>query len=294
MADGHHVIRAVLLGGVHSRLHGGVQVLALIALLEAVDILPLVVLEIGGGGLGEGLGGVDAHIGHLHLAVGQHLVGVEHGLALQVGEVGADIIVLRLVVGQGQEVVHAVVELMVAGDGQVVAHLVHDLHDGGTLGQGADGAALDGVARVDQGDVVLAVLGLHLGLVGRHARIADVGDRVVLLRLVDAAVDIVGVEDDDLLGLRLSGLHRPALLGLGALAYRRIVVLVIVFAIVRRERGDHQAEHHDQRQQQRQDLARCFHLLTFPFYFGPSRSASISEQAGLACYYTNLFRLFQP
>ena len=138
--------------GVNGLLDGGVEVLAVVALLEAVDVLALVVLEVGRGGLDKGLGGVDAHVGDLHIAVGQHLVGLEDGLAVQVGEVGADVGILRLLGGQGQEVVHAVVELMVAGDGQVVTRFVHDLHDGGALGQGADGAALDGISSVNQGD----------------------------------------------------------------------------------------------------------------------------------------------
>ena len=149
VAQGDHIVRTFSLGGVNGLLHGGIEVLAVVALLEAVDVLALVVLEVGRGGLDKGLGGVDAHIGNLHVAVGQHLVGLEDGLTVQVGEVGADVGILRLLRGQGQEVVHAVIELMVAGDCQVVAHLVHDLHDGGAFGQGADGTALDGIASVN-------------------------------------------------------------------------------------------------------------------------------------------------
>ena len=149
VAQGDHIVRTFSLGGVNGLLHGGIEVLAVVALLEAVDVLALVVLEVGRGRLDKGLGGVDAHIGNLHVAVGQHLVGLEDGLTVQVGEVGADVGILRLLRGQGQEVVHAVIELMVAGDCQVVAHLVHDLHDGGAFGQGADGTALDGIASVN-------------------------------------------------------------------------------------------------------------------------------------------------
>ena len=99
VAQGDHVVRALSLGGVNGLLDGGVEVLAVVALLEAVDVLALVILEVGRGGLDKGLGGVDAHVGDLHIAVGQHLVGLEDGLAVQVGEVGADVGILRLLGG---------------------------------------------------------------------------------------------------------------------------------------------------------------------------------------------------
>ena len=63
--------------------------------------------------------------------------------------------------------------------------------------------------------------------------------------------------------LRLGG---SALRRIGALGRHRRVRLAFSL-VVRRESGDHQAEHHDQRQQQHQNLALCFHLLTFPFFF---------------------------
>ena len=209
VAQGHHVVGAVGHGGVHGLLHSGVEVSALVALAEAVDILALLVLEVGGGGLGEGLGGVNAHVAHAHVAVVHDLIGVQNGLPLQVGEVAAQIGVLRLLLSQGQEVVHTIVELVVAGDGQVIAHLVHDVHDVGPLGQGADGAALDGVARVHQGHVLRPVLGLHLGLVGRHAGVAQIGYRAGLLirDRIDPAVHIVGVQDHDLAALALFCRH---------------------------------------------------------------------------------------
>jgi len=125
----HHVVGALRLGRVYRLLHHVIQVLALVALAEAVDVVPRGVLEIGRGGLGEGLRRVDAHVADLHVAVGQHLIAVQHRLPLQVGEVGAQIGILRLLLCQGQEVVHAVVKLVVARNGQIVAHLVHDLHD---------------------------------------------------------------------------------------------------------------------------------------------------------------------
>ena len=235
MAQGHHVVGAVGHGGIHGLLHGGVEVSALVALAEAVDVVALGVLEVGGGGLGEGLGGVDAHVAHAHVTVVNHLVGVQNGIPLQVGEVAAQVGVLRLLLGQGQEVVHTVVELMVAGDGEIIANLVHDVHDVGPLGQGADGAALDGVARIHQGHVLGAVLGLHLGLVGRHTGVAHVGHGPGLLigHRVDPAVHIVGVQDHDL----------------------------AAFALFRRQCGCSQAHDHGRRQYQREHF-----LLHFPVF----------------------------
>ena len=76
---------------------------------------------------------------------------------------------------------------MVADGGHIVAHLVHDVHDVFALGQGADGAALNGVAVVHQRHGVAQLFeGL---LIGREARIAD--------RVLNAAVDVVGVEHYD-------------------------------------------------------------------------------------------------
>ena len=200
MAQGHHVVGALRLGGVHGLLYGLIEVLALVALGEAVDILAPGILEIGGGGLGKGLRCVNTHIGHLGIAVGDQLVGVKDRLVGgQVHEVAADIGVLGLVLGQGEEVVHAVVELMVAGDGDVIAGLVHDIDDVGALGEGADGAALDGVTGVHQGDVILAIEVLHLRLQGGDAGIADGAYGVVFLdRLVNAAMHVV--QNDDAAG----------------------------------------------------------------------------------------------
>ena len=252
VAQRHHVVGALGLGCVYRLLHGVIQILALIALAEAVDVVPLGILEISGGGLGKGLGGVNAHIADLHVAVGQHLVAVQHRLPLQVGEVGTQIGILRILLGQGQEVVHAVVKLVVARDGQVVAHLVHDVHDVRTLGQRPDGAALDGVAGVHQRHVLRAVGRLHGGLVRGHARIADIGHfACVVLGLVNAAVHVVGVQDHDLAALRACG-----------------VALC-------RQGGHGQAKHQGQRQQQRQQLF-LLHLFVSTF-----RSISLVLQAVL-------------
>ncbi|MPM74295.1 hypothetical protein SDC9_121281 [bioreactor metagenome] len=195
VAHGDDVAGARGLGGVHSGLHGGIQLLAVVAAAEAVDILAGIILEIGGGRLGDGLGSVDAHIGHLGVAVSNHLVGVEHGLARpQVHEVAADVAALHLL-GEIQELIHAVVKFVVAGDGHVIAHLVHDVHDVFALGQRTQSRALHGVAHIGQSHIVGGLE--HLGLVGGKARVADA--------VVHAAVDVVGVQNHDVALIHRSG-----------------------------------------------------------------------------------------
>ena len=158
---------------------------------------------------------------------------------------------------------------MVAGGSHIVAHQVHQFDGGGSLGDADAGLALAEIAGVHQQHH--SALGLVLGLERRQLGVA-----------LDAAVYVVGVEDDDhVLQLRLSGavfVRRGGLLRFG-LSLVLVLVLGIRFGAldgvgrffvsvcVRRESGDHQAEHHDQRQQQCQKLAFCFHLLTFPFIF---------------------------
>ena len=160
---------------------------------------------------------------------------------------------------------------MVAGDRQIVARLVHDLHDGGALGQGADGAALDGIASVNQGDAGGAVRRLHLRLVSGDTGVADAGDGVVLRDLVDTAVDVVGVQDHDLSGVVL----------------RRGGVL-------RCRRGDRQPEGHDHRKQQCQESVLFFHLLTFPSFFWLESPGAPGLPASLLLHYTKNFPIFKP
>ena len=235
VSQGHHILGASLAGGIHGVLHLVIEGLAVLVLAEAIDVLALVVLEVGGGGLGQGLGSGDAHIGHVHIAVGDHGVGLQNGLAVGVHKVTADIGVLSLVLGDVQEGIHAEIKLMVAGDGNVVAHVVHDVHDPAALGQGTQDAALDGVAVVHQGDVVGAVFGFHLSLIG--------GDGGIGHTVVAGAVDVVGVEN-----------HNAVIRGSGGLSRCG-------------HGGDAETAGHGQGQEQRQELACVFSHETFHLSF---------------------------
>lgn len=55
VCDGHDVVGAVLLRGVNGLLHGVVQVLTVVALGEGIDVVAVLVLEVGGRGLHEAL-----------------------------------------------------------------------------------------------------------------------------------------------------------------------------------------------------------------------------------------------
>ena len=226
-------------------------------------------LDLGGVGLGGGLGGVQAEHADLHAVLGGkgHVV-LEGHLAIVEHVGGHDGILGAL--RQLLQVLVAVVELMVAQRGHVIAHQVHQLHGGGALADADGGVALDVVARVHQQDVSALLLvallqSRHLGVPG------------------NAAVHVVGVEDDDsTLQLRLSGaglVPRGGLLRLSGFALRRLGALYRLGLCGlgargggRRKRGHRHAEHHRQRQQERKNLAFCFHSFTFPFFlFSPAR-----------------------
>ena len=187
MPHGDHIAGAIGPGSVHGGLHSGVQRVAGVILGEAVDVVAVAVLEVGGGGAGEGLGGGHAHKGDLHAVELLDDVGLEHQFAF-LGEVGADVGEISLL-HQGQEVVHAVVELMVSGNGHVVAHGVHQVDDGFTLGHGANRFALDGVAVIHQ----------HHMVAGGLEAIAHGGQAGVAEALINAAVSVAGEQDHHIL-----------------------------------------------------------------------------------------------
>ena len=79
---------------------------------------------------------------------------------------------------------------MVAEGRKVVAGLVHDVDDVSAGRKGADSLALNRVAAVDQRHVVVGLL--HFGFVCRNASIAHA--------IGYAAVNVVGVQDDNVVG----------------------------------------------------------------------------------------------
>ena len=198
MADGHDVIRPLGPCHIHAGLDVGVQIGAVVALTEAVNVIAGFILEVDGSGFCKGLGSGDSHIGHLRARIIDHPVRGEHeGSGGQIDEVAAQVSIVRPVLGQIQEILHAVVEFMVARNGDVVAHLVHGVHQKGAVRKGAQRAALNRVAGVHQGDVIRAVLKLHLVAVGGQAGVADA--------LLHTAVHIVGMKNDDFSRLRRCG-----------------------------------------------------------------------------------------
>ena len=211
-------------------------------------------------GLGGGLGGLKAEEAYLGAADLDGPAGVEHGLAVA-GDVGDD---GELgVLGDVREVLPAVVKLVVAQRGHIVAGEVHELDGGGALGLTHIDAALDEVAVVDQQH--RGALGLVLGLEGR-----DLG--VVL----DGAVDVVGVDDDDLAGGLGGGLlGRGLFLGgrffLSLFAFGRSLCRVaglfgggtgvsVVGGSARRIGRAAQGEDHSEHEQQAQQLLACLHV----------------------------------
>ena len=186
MAHHDHVIGPLGAGGVNRLLHGAVERLSGLVLHEAVDEVSVVIHEVPGRGGEQGVGSGDADKSDLYTADLLHDPRLQEQLALLV-EVAADVgevcLPLKL-----QEAVHTVVKLVVARNRRVVAHGVHDVDDGLAAGQGADGLALDGVAVVDEQDIIL------FGEVFPHGIQARVAPA-----LVDAAVHVAGIEDDDVL-----------------------------------------------------------------------------------------------
>ena len=189
MAQTNNIGRTQQLCLVDGLLDGLVQLLAVVAAEDVIDVLGLVgVHEVGRGGLGKGLRGGNAHKCDARAAdgedldAGQHLqAGAQvHPVAGNIGERGF----LHGCLCAG----HAVVELMVAGGGQVVTGLAHQLDDGLAVIHGAIGRALDVVAGVYQKDVLASV---HIALL----QCSDAGIGQFGGFLVDVGVHIVGVEN---------------------------------------------------------------------------------------------------
>ena len=207
------------LGCVDGLLHIGVEGCTVGTAGNAVDVVAVFILEVSRGGLGEGLGGSDAHDGYLLGTKVKNLVAVQHilpshacGFVVEVaGEVGE--------VCPGTEVdtaLHAVVKLVVTQGRRIIACCVHQADDGLALVHRAVGGALGVVARIHQQHIF--ILGLHFCFQRRHGIVAHIP--------IDVGMHIVGVKDDDVfrVGSRCSC------------------------------RG-HQSHHQDQSQQHRKDLS---------------------------------------
>ena len=143
-------------------------------------------LDLAGVGLGGGLRGLQAE--HADLGAvrrGEDLVVAEGGLSVIQGVGGKDGELGGL--GELHQVVVAIVEFVVAQSCRVVARQVHQLNSGGALGGADGGIALDEVACVKEQDIGPALLIVLLQ--GRHLGVSG-----------DAAVNVVGVQDDGAAG----------------------------------------------------------------------------------------------
>ena len=176
--------------GVQSGLDSGVQSGAVLTAGDAVDVVAVSVLEVGGSGLGEGLGGGDTHEGDLQEAQIHELVGIQNGLT-------GDAVRFMVEVGGGvgelgpldgvHSAFHAVVKLVVAQSGYVIAGGIHQVDDSLALIHGTVSGALDVVAGIHQNDD--GAQAFVISLEGGEVRIADIA--------VDISVNVVGVEDHD-------------------------------------------------------------------------------------------------
>ena len=185
-----YVISTFGAGGVNGFLHGVVNAFAGLILQKSIDVVAAVVHEVTRSRRAEGIRCGHADEGDLHAADLFHEPRLKDQLALFV-EVAADVRELGLF-GKLQEAVHAIIKLVVAGDGHIIAHDVHDIDNGLAFGHGADGLALNSVAVIDEEHVV--ILG-EVFLYGIEACITPA--------LVDAAVDVAGKEDENILILSL-------------------------------------------------------------------------------------------
>ena len=149
MGHRHNVIGALGTGIVDEILHVVIEDVG----AERIDVIALVVLEIGRCGGVEAVGRRHADEGDLAIPVLDDGIGVVHpSVRLQVDQVAAERLG-REHAGQFLQARNAEVEFVIAQGHQVVSHGVHDLHDIAALGRCAQAAALDEVAAGNQRDI---------------------------------------------------------------------------------------------------------------------------------------------
>ena len=210
VAQGDDVIGAGSLGIFNGGLHIGIQSLAIRAAGDPIDVVAVVILEVLGGGLGEGFRRGDAHKGYFH-AVGQRTNHIRRqheitasAVCIHMIEVAGDIrnapIVLHI--GHSQCALHAVVELMVAQRGHVIAGCGHQTHNGGALIHSAVSGALDMVTGIHQQHIValfdlVLLQGRDVGI-GQSIGLCQVAVFILDRVVVDVGMYIVGVDDHNL------------------------------------------------------------------------------------------------
>ena len=126
---------------------------------KAVNELPLIVLEVAGRRRNQGLRRRHADEGRLFpTVISHHLIRWEDRFPRpQINQVAAIIAAVQLR-RQFQEARHAVVEFVIAGNGEIIAGDIHDVDNGLSPGQAAQGFALDGIASIDELHRIVRVL----------------------------------------------------------------------------------------------------------------------------------------
>ena len=130
MGNGDDIIRTHRFCRVHSRLHRVIQILAIVAGAEAVDVVPVLILEIRRGGFGDRFRRGDADKRHLLAAEFLNRISVRNGLcrvACNIHEVAGKILEV-CILGQFLQPIHAVIEFVVAIHSIVIAGFVHDVN----------------------------------------------------------------------------------------------------------------------------------------------------------------------
>ena len=191
--DRDDIVHTLCLCRIHGSLHGIIKLLAVAAGAEAVNVVPVFILEIRRRGLRDGFRRGDADESDLLAAEIADRICIEHGLcrvALDVLKVAGKILE-RCFSRQFLNAAHAVIELVVAVNRIVIAARVHDVDEVPAGGKRADRFSLDRIAAVHKGNVRRD--GFHVRLVGGNARIAH----VLIHVLVNGTVHVVGVKDHD-------------------------------------------------------------------------------------------------
>ena len=196
--DRDDIVHTLCLCRIHGSLHGIIKLLAVAAGAEAVNVVPVFILEIRRRGLRDGFRRGNTDESDLLAAEIADRICIEHVLcrvALDVHKVAGKILELCFS-RQFLNTAHAVIELVVAVNRIVITDLVHDVDEVPAGGKRADRFALDRVAAVHKGNVRRD--GFHVRLVGGNARIAHVAhSSIVCCLLFNGTVHVVGVKDHD-------------------------------------------------------------------------------------------------
>ena len=189
MAYDKYIVRAFLARIIDSFLNRLVNLFTGGIFREPVNKFPVFILEIFRGGGNQCFRRGNPYKSNSLVAKRNDLIRFQNQLTrLDVGKV-AGIITAFHPGSQLQETVHIVIEFMITGNRKIIPGCVHDLYDGLPSGQFADRRSLDRVAGIHQRHGIALFLQIFFVL-GYFIDPQIVGN---------TAVNIIGVQDDDLL-----------------------------------------------------------------------------------------------